>query len=407
MRILVVGGGGREHALCQALVSHDLHAAPGNPGIARIAICHEIAVDDLAGQVALAVSLSAELVVIGPELPLVLGLADRLRERGLVVFGPSGSAALVEGSKAFAKELMEAAGIPTARFRVCGTSDEALQAIDELGGACVIKADGLAAGKGVAVCADRDAAIAAARACFGGAFGAAGASIVVEELLLGPEVSLLALCDGERAFPLAAAQDFKRALDGDHGPNTGGMGAYSPLQEVDAAGLARVVHEPLLAELARRGTPFSGCLYAGLMLTAAGVRVIEYNVRFGDPETQALLARAAGDLAPALLDPQPVPMRPEAAVTVVLAAPGYPESPRTGQQITGIEQAERVDGVSVQHAGTALRDGLLVVAGGRVLSVTAIGSSLAAARERAYRGVDLIEFDGKHVRTDIAQEASS
>ena len=409
MRILVVGGGGREHALCQALSSHELHAAPGNPGIAGVAACHPVAVDDLDGQAALARSLAAELVVIGPELPLVLGLADRLRAEGFAVFGPSAAAARVEGSKAFAKELMVAAGIPTAAYRACDTRAEAIAAIDELGGRCVIKADGLAAGKGVAVCGSREEAVAAAEACFEGAFGEAGASIVVEELMTGPEVSLLALCADGRAYPLAPAQDFKRVYDGDQGPNTGGMGAYSPLDSLhanDVNGLVRKVHEPLLAELACRGTPFQGCLYAGLMLTPAGVRVIEYNVRFGDPETQVLMARVDGDLAQALLDPRPVPMRKGAAITVVLAAPGYPQATRTGQPITGIERAEAIDGVSVQHAGTAIVDGRLVVAGGRVLGVTARGASLAEARERAYRAVKLIEFDGKHARTDIALEAA-
>ena len=409
MRILVVGGGGREHALCQALASHELHAAPGNPGIAGIAACYPVAVDDLAGQVGLARSLAAELVVIGPELPLVLGLADRLRAEGFVVFGPSAAAARVEGSKAFAKELMAAAGIPTADHRACGSLADALAAIDELGGACVIKADGLAAGKGVAVCGSHKEAVAAAEACFAGAFGDAGASVVVEELMTGPEVSLLALCADGRAYPLAPAQDFKRVYDGDQGPNTGGMGAYSPLpglSDADLGELVRTVHEPLLAELARRGTPFQGCLYAGLMLTPGGVRVIEYNVRFGDPETQALMARVDGDLAPALLEPQPVRMREGAAITVVLAAPGYPQATRTGQPITGIARAEAVEGVSVQHAGTAIADGLLVVAGGRVLSVTAHGASLAEARERAYRAAALIEFEGKQTRTDIALEAT-
>ena len=409
MRILIVGGGGREHALCQALASHELHAAPGNPGIAGVAACYPVAVDDLAGQVGLARSLAAELVVIGPELPLVLGLADRLRAEGFVVFGPSAAAARVEGSKAFAKELMDAAGIPTARYHACATHAQAVAAIDELGGACVIKADGLAAGKGVAVCGSREEAVAAAEACFAGAFGDAGASVVVEELMTGPEVSLLALCADGRAFPLAPAQDFKRVYDGDQGPNTGGMGAYSPLpwlSDADLGELVRTVHEPLLAELARRGTPFQGCLYAGLMLTPSGVRVIEYNVRFGDPETQVLVARIDGDLAAALIEPQPVRMREGAAITVVLAAPGYPQATRTGQPITGIARAEAVEGVSVQHAGTAIADGRLVVAGGRVLSVTAHGASLAEARERAYRAAALIEFEGKQTRTDIALEAT-
>ena len=308
MRILLVGSGGREHALAQALAAsptcRELHCAPGNPGIARIATCHDVAVDDLGGLVALAHQLEAGLVVIGPELPLVLGLGDALRRARIPVFGPSSGAALVEGSKAFSKKLMLAAGVPTARYWTCTDVEAAQRAVDELGGACVVKADGLAAGKGVAVCPDRETALAAIDAMLvGGAFGDAGSTVVVEELLEGDEVSLLALCHGQTARPLAAAQDFKRVGDGDTGPNTGGMGAYSPVPWFGAAATAeaaRLVHEPLLAELARRGIPFSGCLYAGLMLTADGPRVLEYNVRFGDPETQALVARLDGDLAAAL-----------------------------------------------------------------------------------------------------------
>ena len=291
------------------------------------------------------------------------------------------------------------------------------RAVDELGGACVVKADGLAAGKGVAVCPDRETALAAIDSILvGGAFGEAGSTVVVEELLEGDEVSLLALCHGQAARPLAAAQDFKRVGDGDTGPNTGGMGAYSPVPWFGSAATAeaaRLVHEPLLAELARRGIPFSGCLYAGLMLTADGPRVLEYNVRFGDPETQALVARLDGDLAAALLAiahgaPEDVALGvgDEAAVTLVLAAPGYPEATRTGQPIEGIERAEALAGVSVQHAGTALRDGRLVVAGGRVLGVTATASTLSLARERAMAGARQIEFDGKQVRSDIALRAA-
>jgi phosphoribosylamine---glycine ligase len=421
MRILLVGSGGREHALAQALVASpacgELHCAPGNPGIARIATCHDVAVDDLGGLVALAHHLEAGLVVVGPELPLVLGLGDALRRARIPVFGPSSGAALVEGSKAFSKKLMLAAGVPTARSWTCTEVATAQGAVGELGGACVVKADGLAAGKGVAVCPDREAAFTAIDAMLvGGAFGEAGSTLVVEELLEGDEVSLLALCHGQTARPLAAAQDFKRVGDGDTGPNTGGMGAYSPVPWFGVAATeeaARLVHEPLLAELARRGIPFSGCLYAGLMLTADGPRVLEYNVRFGDPETQALAARLDGDLAAALLaiahgapDDVALAVRDEAAVTVVLAAPGYPEATRTGQPITGIERAEALAGVSVQHAGTALRDGRLVVAGGRVLGVTATAPTLALARERALAGAREIEFDGKQARSDIALRAS-
>jgi phosphoribosylamine--glycine ligase len=421
MRILLVGSGGREHALAQALVASptcsDLHCAPGNPGIARVATCHDVAVDDVGGLVALAHHLQIGLVVVGPELPLVLGLGDALRRARIAVFGPSSGAARVEGSKAFSKELMQAAGVPTARAMTCTDVESARRAVDELGGACVVKADGLAAGKGVAVCPDRSSALAAIEACLvGGAYGEAGATVVVEELLAGDEVSLLALCHGETARPLAAAQDFKRIGDGDTGPNTGGMGAYSPVPWFDDAATAeaaRQVHEPLLAELARRGIPFSGCLYAGLMLTADGPRVLEYNVRFGDPETQALMARIDGDLAAALAAiahgaPGDVDLdvSDDAAVTLVLAAPGYPEAPRTGQPIEGIERAEALAGVSVQHAGTAVRDGRLVVAGGRTLGVTATAPTLHIARERAMAGALEIEFDGKQVRGDIALRAA-
>jgi phosphoribosylamine--glycine ligase len=421
MRILLVGSGGREHALAQALAAsptcRELHCAPGNPGIARIATCHDVGADDVGGLVALAHQLEVALVVIGPELPLVLGLGDALRRARIAVFGPSKGAARVEGSKAFAKELMQAAGVPTARAMVCTDVATARRAVDELGGACVVKADGLAAGKGVAVCADRASALAAVESCLvAGAFGDAGSTVVVEELLVGDEVSLLALCHGETARPLAAAQDFKRIGDGDTGPNTGGMGAYSPVPWFDDAAVAdaaRLVHEPLLAELARRGLPFSGCLYAGLMLTADGARVLEYNVRFGDPETQALVARVDGDLAAALSaiargapDEVDLDVGEDAAVTLVLAAPGYPQAPRTGQPIDGVERAEAVAGVSVQHAGTALRDGRLVVTGGRVLGITATAPTLHLARERAFAGALEIAFDGKQVRSDIALRAA-
>ena len=414
MTVLVIGSGGREHALVQAIVGSDadVHVAPGNPGIAAIATCHAVVVDDIDGLVELARRLVADLVVIGPEVPLVLGLADALRGASIAVFGPSRAAAQVEGSKAFAKELMVAAGVPTADYRACATEAVAMAAVDEFAGVCVVKADGLAAGKGVLICTSASQARAAVGQCFGGEFGSAGTSVVVEELMSGPEVSLLTLCVNEQAIALAPAQDFKRVGDGDRGLNTGGMGAYSPLPwlELDPTQLARELCEPILRELARRGTPFSGCLYAGIMLTSNGPRVLEYNVRFGDPETQALCARTDSLLAAlaAVADGR-VPtleVRDEAAVTVVLAAPGYPEAPRSGQPITGIERAEALPGVTVQHAGTAQRDGTLVVSGGRVVCVTAIGDTLAVARDRAYAAAELIEFEGKHNRTDIALEAS-
>ena len=401
MRILLVGSGGREHALAQALAASptcsDLHCAPGNPGIARIATCHDVAVDDVGGLVALAHHLEVGLVVVGPELPLVLGLGDALRRARIAVFGPSSGAARVEGSKAFSKELMLAAGVPTARAMTCTDVESARRAVDDLGGACVVKADGLAAGKGVAVCPDRASAWPRSRpASSAGRTARPAPRSSSRSCSTGDEVSLLALCHGETARPLAAAQDFKRIGDGDTGPNTGGMGAYSPVPWFDDAATAeaaRQVHEPLLAELARRGLPFSGCLYAGLMLTADGPRVLEYNVRFGDPETQALVARIDGDLAAALAAiahgaPGEVELdvSDDAAVTLVLAAPGYPEAPRTGQPIEGVERAEALAGVSVQHAGTALHDGRLVVAGGRTLGVTATAPTLHLARERAMAG---------------------
>src|SRR3954454_19881992 len=338
MRILLVGSGGREHALAQALAASptcsDLHCAPGNPGIARVATCHDVAVDDLGGLVALAHELEAGLVVIGPELPLVLGLGDALRRARIPVFGPSSGAALVEGSKAFSKKLMLAAGVPTARYWTCTDSEEALRAVDELGGACVVKADGLAAGKGVAVCPDRATAVAAIESILvGGAFGDAGRMVVVEELLVGDEVSLLALCHGQTARPLAAAQDFKRVGDGDTGPNTGGMGAYSPVPWFEGTEeLVAAIHQPVVDELARRGSPFIGVLFAGLMITADGPKVLEFNARFGDPETQVLLPRLEGDLLQLLfacavgdLSGSSARLGADAAVTVVLAAPDYPE----------------------------------------------------------------------------------
>ena len=340
-----------------------------------------------------------------------------LRRAGFPVFGPGQAAARLEGSKAFAKEVMLAAGVPTARHAVCTTAAQARAAIDALGGAVVVKADGLAAGKGVSVCSDASEALATATAYLDGAFGGAGATVVIEERLHGPEVSLLALCDGEAFAPLPAAQDAKRLGDGDRGPNTGGMGAYSPVPELDAAAaeaLCESVHVPVLRELARRGLHFNGCLYAGLMLTADGPRVLEFNVRFGDPETQALVPRLDGDLCAALLtaaqgapDADLLRSSADACVAVVVATPGYPEAPRTGGAIAGTEDAARLEGVSVFHAGTAVADGALVTAGGRVLTVSARAATLALARERAYAAAAEITFEGAQMRTDIALRAAS
>jgi phosphoribosylamine--glycine ligase len=421
VKVLLVGSGGREHALAVALAASplcdDLHCAPGNPGIARLASCHPLRADDGEALLDLARGVEAGLVVIGPEAPLVAGLADALRHAGIPVFGPGAEAARLEGSKAFAKEVMAAAGVPTARYRLCRTLAEVDAALEEQPGAVVVKADGLAAGKGVTVCADRAEARAAAEQCLvSRAFGTSGDAVVIEEALSGPEVSLLALCDGTDVLPLTPAQDFKRLRDGDEGPNTGGMGAYSPLPWLGGDVVAETVervHRPVLLELERRGIHFSGCLYAGLMLTADGPRVLEFNVRFGDPETQAIVPRLDGDLCAAMLacatgsGGAELAVSGDACVTLVLAAGGYPSAPRRGDPISGVDAAEAVDGVSVFHAGTARGEaGVLVTAGGRVLDVSATGPTLREARDRAYAAAALIEFDGKQLRGDIAQAAA-
>jgi phosphoribosylamine--glycine ligase len=401
VKVLVVGAGGREHALAwklaQSPLLEELHAAPGNPGIAARGFCHPVRAEDAEAVLGLCRQLGIDLVVVGPEAPLVAGLADMLRHAGVSVFGPSAAAARIEGSKDFAKDVMRDAGVPQAAR------------LEEPRAPCVIKADGLAAGKGVFICRtqlEAEAAWARAQRRHGRA--------LVEELLEGEELSLFALCDGSDALALAPAQDFKRLEDGDEGPNTGGMGSYSPVPAVgpeEVEELLELVHRPVLRELARRGTPFQGLLYAGLMLTEDGPRVLEFNCRFGDPETQAILPRLEGDLLHALaaaaqgsLAGVGVTASAEAAVTVVLASPGYPDAPETGTPIAGIEAAEE-EGALVFHAGTALRDGRVVSAGGRVLSVTAIGNSLGEARERAYRAVDMIDYPGTHFRHDIAAKA--
>ena len=414
MDVLVLGGGGREHALVEALRRdsgvRDVHAAPGNPGIARAATVHPVDPGDPAAVTALASRLDVDLVVIGPEAPLVAGVGDAVRAAGTACFGPDRAAAALEGSKSFAKQVMAAAGIPTARFRSCRTSGEVEEALAAFGAPYVVKHDGLAAGKGVLVTSDRGAALAHAAAC---------GQVVVEEYLDGPEVSLFGLTDGTHVVPLQPTQDFKRLLDGDAGPNTGGMGAYTPLPWAPASlvddAVERVL-QPAVEELARRGAPFTGLLYAGLALTSAGLRVVEFNARFGDPETQPLLARLDTPPLGALLlaaatgrlpEVPALSWRPGSAVTVVLAAGGYPDRPRSGDVITGVERAERHAGVRVFQAGTATAaDGSLVTAGGRVLAVTATGDDLAAARGAAYAAAAEIDFDGCQYRTDIAAAAA-
>jgi phosphoribosylamine--glycine ligase len=417
VKVLLVGSGGREHALASALarspLCEELHAAPGNPGIAALATCHPIHLDDREGLLDLATTLRPGLTVIGPEAPLVGGLADALRHLGLTVFGPGQEAARLEGSKAFAKEVMEAAGVPTARHRMCTTPAEVDAALAEIPGDVVVKADGLAAGKGVIVCDTREEAARAARSMLDGAFGEAGRSVVIEERLEGEEVSLFALCDGTDFIPLALAQDYKRIGDGDQGPNTGGMGAYSPVPGArPALELAEHLQVPVLRELERRHIRFSGCLFAGLMLTADGPKVLEYNVRFGDPETQVLVPRLEGDLCAALLaaaegrlGDEALSVGGDACVSLVLASGGYPTAPRVGDPIEGVDEAAELEGVDVYHAGTARLHGQLVTAGGRVLNVSARGRTLAEARDRAYAAADRITFDGRQLRSDIAERA--
>jgi phosphoribosylamine--glycine ligase len=419
VKVLVIGTGAREHAIVKALGADPevdaVIVAPGNPGMDAIALCEALpgGVLDGAGIVELARRHTVDLVVIGPEAPLVAGVADVVRDAGLLAFGPSAQAAQLEGSKSFAKDVMAAADVPTAMARVCTTLDEVADALDALGAPHVVKDDGLAAGKGVVVTNDRAEAVAHAEACL----AKDGGTVVVEEFLDGPEVSLFCLCDGSTVVPLAPAQDFKRVGDGDQGPNTGGMGAYSPLDWAPASlvdELVTRVAQPTIDEMARRGTPFSGVLYIGVAVTSRGPRVIEFNARFGDPETQVVLARlqtplggllkaaATGDLDSV----GALKWSGQHAVTVVLASHNYPGTPRTGDPVTGIEEASDVPSVYVLHAGTARADdGTLVSAGGRVLSVVALGDSLTQARERVYEAVEHLELEGSHHRTDIALAA--
>jgi phosphoribosylamine---glycine ligase len=422
VRILLVGGGGREHALAwkmaqSPLVEH-MWVAPGNPGIARHARCLDLTVDDAAGLAGFAVDHDVDLVVVGPEQPLVAGLADALRTKGLVVFGPSRRAAAIEGSKAFAKRLMAEHGIPTARFATFEDPAAARRYARELGAPCVVKTDGLAAGKGAIVCATLEDADAAIAQCMERReFGTAGATVVVEEFMRGEEASFFVLAGAGGMLPLAAAQDHKTVFDGDRGPNTGGMGAFSPVPAVDASMQARVMREivePTLAALAAEGAPYAGVLYVGLMLTAEGPKVVEFNCRFGDPECQPILMRMEGDLVPLLLAvargdrlPAAPPWTSEgrAAVCVAVASGGYPGRYTTGQVITGIEAAEARPDVQVFQAGTARRQGQLVTAGGRVLGVTAVADDLTAAIAAAYEGVGRIHFEGMHYRSDIGRKA--
>ncbi|MFE2018075.1 phosphoribosylamine--glycine ligase [Streptomyces sp. NPDC059499] len=414
MKVLVIGGGAREHALCRSLsLDPDvtaLYCAPGNAGIAEVAELHPVDALDGEAVARLATELGAELVVVGPEAPLVAGVADAVRAAGIPCFGPSREAARLEGSKAFAKDVMAGANVPTARSYVCTTAAEIDEALDAFGAPYVVKDDGLAAGKGVVVTDDVEEARAHALACD---------RVVIEEFLDGPEVSLFAITDGTTVLPLQPAQDFKRALDGDEGPNTGGMGAYSPLPWADPKLVDEVMEtvlQPTVDELRRRGTPFSGLLYAGLAITSRGVRVIEFNARFGDPETQVVLARLKTPLAGVLLGSAngtldlvpPLNWRDDAAVTVVIASHNYPGAPRTGDPIEGLADVVAKDAPDafVLHAGTRQEGDAVVSAGGRVLSVTATGSDLSTARERAYRALGRIRLDGSQHRTDIARKAA-
>lgn len=419
MNVLLLGSGGREHALAWSLAKSPLldrlTIAPGNPGMAEIAECVPIALDAHDAIIALARDRAIDLVVVGPEAPLVAGLVDDLAAAGIKAVGPGRQAARLEGSKGFTKDLLREAGVATGAYGCFSDRRAALAYLASVDHRVVVKADGLAAGKGVVIPATAAEAAAAVEACFDGAFGAAGAEVVIEDYLEGEEVSFFALVDGTTAVPFASAQDHKRVGDGDTGPNTGGMGAYSPAPAMTPAMVERTMTEiigPTVREMARRGTPYHGVLFAGLMITAAGPRLIEYNCRFGDPETQAILLRLASDLLPALLatvdggiETVSIDWHDDAALAVVMAAEGYPASPRTGSEIRRLSEARQLPGVQIFHAGTR-RDGeRLLAAGGRVLNIAARGASVAAARDRAYAAVDRIDWPGGFYRRDIGWRA--
>lgn len=422
MKILVIGSGGREHAIIKKAVASPLasevHAAPGNAGIAGQAVCHAVADSDIEGIIALAGEIRADLVVIGPEAPLCAGLADALQEKGIKVFGPGGKAAMLEGSKAFAKEIMEAAGVPTASYAKFSALEPAMAHIAGTPFPAVIKANGLAAGKGVIMAESAADAEAAINECFiKRSFGEAGLEILIEECLVGHECSVLAICDGETIIPLEPAQDYKRIFDGDLGANTGGMGCYSPVPRVPAGmvdDIIEMVHRPVVAELKKRGIEFKGVLYAGLMLTPAGPKVLEFNVRFGDPETQAILPRMDSDLvelmlacADTKLSEYQIRWRQDCCVAVIMASEGYPQSSSKGDVISGLDSDGGLTGVEVFHAGTASHDGGFVTAGGRVLAVSALDHSFTAARLKAYAAIDKISFKGMQLRSDIASEPAA
>jgi phosphoribosylamine---glycine ligase len=419
MKVLVVGGGGREHAIIRSLgrslSEPELFCAPGNAGIAENAEIVNVGGEDIDGFVSAARDRGIDLVVVGPEAPLVAGLVDALEDAGIAAFGPRGAAAQIEGSKLFAKRLMEEAGVPTAAHTVLRSKEEALEHLARASYPTVLKADGLAAGKGVIISNTEAEAREAVDVFFTERrFGET--EVVIEEFLEGEELSVLALCDGENVLPLAPAQDYKRIHDGDQGPNTGGMGSYSPVPGIDSSEadrIADVVHRPVVAAMKGRGIPYHGVLYAGLMLTEAGPKVLEFNCRFGDPETQAVLPRMSSDLIELCLATRTegglaglkADFADDWAVTVVLASAGYPESSSKGDVIRGLDEAAGVEGVEVTHAGTARRDGEIATAGGRVLNVTGLGATASDARNRAYDAAELIRFDGMQMRTDIAARA--